>query len=57
MVFGQVVIPCEFDFVKWFENGKAEVTYNAQEYLNLEDNKRIESDEWFLIDQKGQKLK
>ncbi|MAW96571.1 MAG: hypothetical protein CMF36_10035 [Leeuwenhoekiella sp.] len=55
--FGQIVIPCEYDYAKWFENGKAEVTYNAKEYLDLDEHKRFESDDWFIIDKKGKKLK
>jgi len=55
--FGQIVIPCEYDYAKWFENGKAEVTYNAKEYFDLDEHRRVESDEWFIIDKKGQKLK
>ena len=55
--FGQIVIPCEYDYAKWFDNGKAEVTYNAKEYFDLEEHKRVESDEWFEIDKKGKKLK
>ncbi len=55
--FGQIVIPCKYDYAKWFENGKAEVTYNAKEYLDLDEHKRVESDDWFEIDKKGKKLK
>ncbi|MBL3657568.1 WG repeat-containing protein [Fulvivirga sediminis] len=54
--FGQVVIPCEYDFAKWFENGKAEVTYRAEEHIDPDGHKRVESDEWFFINKKGQKL-
>ena len=54
--FGQIIIPCEYDYAKWFENGKAEVTYNAKEYFDLDDHKRVESDEWFVIDKKGNKI-
>jgi hypothetical protein len=55
--FGQIVIPFKYDYVKWFEHGKAEVTFNAKEYLDLDEHKRVESDEWFEIDKKGNKLK
>jgi len=55
--FGQVVIPCVYDFAKSFKNGKAEVTYNATEYLNMDKHKKVESDKWFVIDKKGNKLK
>ena len=54
--FGQIIIPCEYDYAKWFENGKAVVTYNAKEYFDLDDHKRVESDEWFVIDKKGKKI-
>ena len=53
--FGRLVIPCEYDFTTQFEKGKAKVTYNANEYLDLDGNKRFESDEWFIIDKKGKK--
>jgi len=55
--FGQIVIPCEYDYAKWFENGKAQVTYNAKEYLDLDEHKRVESDEWFIIDKEGNRIK
>ena len=54
--FGQIIIPCEYDYAKWFENGKAEVTYNAKEYFDLDDHKRVESDEWYVIDKKGKEI-
>ena len=54
--YGQVVIPCEYEFAKWFENGKAEVTYNVKAYYDLDDHKRVESDEWFEIDKEGNKI-
>ncbi len=54
--FGQVVIPCKYDFAKCFENGKAEVTFKAKEYIDLEEHSRVESDEWFLIDKQGNKI-
>ncbi len=44
--FGQIVVLCKYDYAKWFENGKAEVSYNAKEYFDLDDHKRVESDEW-----------
>ncbi|WP_375579301.1 WG repeat-containing protein [Marivirga tractuosa] len=55
--YGQVVIPCEYDYAKWFEDGRAEVTYNAKEYLDLDEHRRVESDEWFEIDKKGNRIK
>lgn len=54
--FGQIVIPCIYDYAKWFEDGKAEVTFKAKEYIDMEEHRRIESDEWFKIDKKGNKI-
>jgi hypothetical protein len=57
--FGQVVIPCKYDFVWWFEDGKAKVTYKAREVRDKydEEHSRIESDDWFYIDQVGKEMK
>ncbi|CAM4115379.1 MULTISPECIES: WG repeat-containing protein [Flavobacterium] len=55
--FGQVVIPCKYNFAQWFENGKAKVTYNATLSSDSEDHQHVESKEWFLIDKKGNKVK
>jgi len=56
--YGQIVIPCKYDFVWWFEDGKAQVTYNALEIRDkFEDPTTIESDEWFYIDKNGNKIK
>ena len=55
--FGQIVIPCEYGFAKWFENGKAEVTHNAKEYFDQDNHKRVVSDEWFVVDKEGVKKK
>jgi hypothetical protein len=54
--FGQVVIPCIYDYAKWFDNGVAEVTFKATEYLDGDEHRRVESDEWFTIDTRGQKV-
>lgn len=54
--FGQIVIPCIYDYAKWFDNGQAEVTFKAKEYLDMEEHRRVESDEWFIIDRKGNKI-
>ena len=51
--YGRVVISCIYDYAKWFKNGKAEVTFNAVEYLDMEEHLRVESDEWFEIDKQG----
>jgi len=55
--FGQVVIPCIYDYEKWFDKGVAKVTFKATEYLDGEEHRRVESDEWFTIDKRGQKVK
>ena len=55
--YGQVVIPCIYDYAKWFDGGQAEVTFHATEYLDGGEHERVESDEWFTIDKRGQKMK
>ena len=54
--FGQIVIPCVYDYAKWFDNGQAEVTFKAKEFLDMEEHRRVESDDWFKIDKKGNKI-
>ncbi len=54
---GEVVIPCQYAFAKWFENGKAEVTMEAKQYRDTDEHLRVESDSWFLIDRKGNRIK
>ncbi|ANQ51778.1 WG repeat-containing protein [Flammeovirga sp. MY04] len=51
--YGKVVIPCQYDYATWFKNGIAEVTYDAKEYIDLDEHRRVESDEWFEIDKQG----
>lgn len=55
--FGQVVIPCIYDYAKWFDNGVAEVTFDATLYLDGDEHIRVESDQWFTIEKRGQKVK
>ncbi len=55
--YGRIVIPCIYEYAKWFENGKAEVTIKAIEYIDMEEHQRVESDEWFEIDKNGNKIK
>lgn len=56
--YGQIVIPCEYDFVWWFQDGKAKVTYDAREIRDkYDEHTRIKSDEWFYIDKNGEILK
>ncbi|RYZ79439.1 MAG: WG repeat-containing protein, partial [Proteobacteria bacterium] len=45
--YGQIVIPCTYDYAGWFENGRANVTFNAVEYLDGDDHLKVDSDEWF----------
>ena len=54
--FGQSVIPCIYDYAKWFDNGQSEVTFKAKEYIDMEEHRRVESDEWFKIDKQGNKI-
>ena len=55
--YGQVVIPCIYDFVDWFENGKARVALNARVVpLHNGEHTMIESDDWFHIDKKGNRI-
>lgn len=54
--FGQIVIPCIYDYAKWFDNGKAEVTFEAKEYFDMDEHRQVVSNEWFEINKKGQKI-
>lgn len=54
---GEVVIPCQYAFARWFDNGVAEVTLEAKEYLDMDDHPRVESDSWFEIDKQGNRVK
>ncbi|MBI9057886.1 MAG: WG repeat-containing protein [Labilibaculum sp.] len=54
--YGKVKIPCIYDYAKWFYNGTAEVTFNAEEYRDMDEHLRVESDEWFIIDKTGKKI-
>jgi hypothetical protein len=56
--FGQVIIPCQFDFAWPFKNGKAKVTFKAQEYQDkFDEHKKVDSKEWFYINTFGQTIK
>jgi hypothetical protein len=55
--FGQVVIPCIYDYATWFDKGVAEVTFKATEYFDGDEHKQVKSDEWFKIDRSGQRVK
>ena len=54
--YGRVIIPCQYDYAKWFDNGVAEVTFDAKEYLDMDEHRRVESDSWFKINTKGEKI-
>ena len=55
--YGKIVIPCIYDYAKWFHDGEAEVTFDAVEFRDMDEHLRVESDEWFLIDMNGNKIK
>ena len=55
--YGQIVIPCIYDYAKWFDGGVAEVTFDATEYLDGDEHTIVESKEWFTIDKRGQEVK
>ena len=55
--YGKIVIPCIYDYAKWFHDGEAEVTFDAVEFRDMDEHLRVESDEWFLIDMNGKKIK
>ncbi|MEP1096040.1 MAG: WG repeat-containing protein [Cyclobacteriaceae bacterium] len=54
---GEIVIPCKYDYARWFKNGVAEVTFDAKEYYDLDEHLRVESDSWFEIDKQGKPIK
>ncbi|WP_439185186.1 WG repeat-containing protein [Carboxylicivirga taeanensis] len=55
--YGQVIIPCRYDFAWWFENGLAKVTLDAEVVKNkYDEHSRVEADEWFYIDKHGNRL-
>lgn len=55
--YGRIVIPCIYDYAKWFYDGEAEVTFDAVEFRDMDEHLIVESDEWFLIDMNGNKIK
>ncbi|MBK8698493.1 MAG: WG repeat-containing protein [Saprospiraceae bacterium] len=55
--YGQMVIPCVYDFALWFEQGKAKVAFKAsRKKEKMDEYTIIESDEWFYIDKSGNKI-
>jgi hypothetical protein len=55
--YGQVVIPCEYEYAKPFTNGTAEATYSARRDSTAGEYTRVESDEWIIIDTTGNRVK
>lgn len=53
---GEVVIPCQYAYAKWFENGVAEVTFEAEERLDGGEHRVVESSSWFKIDKQGNRI-
>lgn len=55
--YGQIVIPCKYEYVQWFENGVAVVTHEARIAKDkYDDHAHAESDHWFYIDKKGRRV-
>jgi hypothetical protein len=54
--FGEIIIPCKYDYAKVFYNGTAEVTFDAKEYFDMDEHLIVTSNEWFSIDQTGNKI-
>ena len=55
--YGQIVISCEYAFASWFENGRAEVTYEATLSQEFGEHTKVSSDSWFTIDKQGNTVK
>lgn len=56
--FGQIVIEPKFECAYPFANGKAKVAYNCETIMDdLDCNSSWESENWFYIDKKGNKIK
>jgi hypothetical protein len=55
--YGKIVIPCKYDYVKWFYDGVVEVSFDAEEYWDRDGHLMVDSDEWFLIDREGNRVK
>jgi hypothetical protein len=52
--YGRIRISCQYDYAKWFDNGIAEVTFDAKEYLDQDEHRVVESDSWFNINTNGE---
>ena len=53
---GRVVIPCIYDYAKQFENGTAEVTFDADKHQDEDGHLTVNSSEWFTIDKTGKRI-
>lgn len=52
--YGQIVIPCIYDYVWWFENGIAQVTLKSKIVKEKHgEHESVVSDQWFFIDKNG----
>lgn len=54
---GEIVIPCQFECASWFENGYAKVANHCTETSDKYEHTIQESNEWFYITVKGEKIK
>ncbi len=54
--YGQIVIPCKYDFAWPFEGGKAKVSFKVEEIADGE-HTQVDSEMWFFIDRQGQETK
>ena len=56
--YGQIIIPCIYDFAWPFKNGKAKVTFTAKKVIDKQEcHSTIISNEWFYINKEGNKIK
>lgn len=55
--FGQIVIPCKYYFANSFEGDRSMVTFKGTKFKDkYGEHSYIESDEWFYIDKRGNKI-
>lgn len=53
---GEIVIPCQYAYARWFQNGSAQVTFEAKQYIDVDEHLRVESNSWFVIDKQGNRI-
>jgi len=53
---GEVVIPCQYACAYWFEDGKAKVAFDCSIKTDEDSHRAPESDSWFYIDKKGNRI-